>query len=68
MTLCELFKESSKPIFFDVGANIGNYALELRRHFPNAEIYSFEPVKSTFAVLAKNTYESNIKLCRIVFV
>lgn len=67
VTLCELFKESNKPIFFDVGANIGNYALGLRRHFHNAEIYSFEPVKSTFDTLSKNTYESNIKLYNIGF-
>jgi FkbM family methyltransferase len=67
VTLCELFKESNKPVFFDVGANVGNYALELRRHFPNAEIFSFEPVKSTFDALSKNTYESNIKLYNIGF-
>jgi FkbM family methyltransferase len=36
---------------FDVGANIGQSALSYAREFPNAAIYSFEPVAATFAVL-----------------
>ena len=43
-----------KPIFFDVGANIGNYAKELRIAFPNAVIYAFEPNKNTFETTQKN--------------
>jgi hypothetical protein len=39
---------------FDVGANIGQTALYFNKHFPGADIYSFEPVKATFNTL-KNT-------------
>jgi len=37
----------------DVGANIGQFALEARTHFPEATIHSFEPVRTTFDQLAK---------------
>lgn len=39
----------------DVGANVGQSALEYLREFPNAQIYSFEPVASTFKELSANT-------------
>jgi len=47
---------------FDVGANIGQTALYFNKHFPGADIYSFEPVKATFNTL-KNTvgHLSNIE-------
>ena len=40
---------------FDVGANTGMTAVELSYAFPDATIYSFEPVASTFADLEHNT-------------
>lgn len=36
---------------FDVGANVGQSAARFSREFPSAQIYSFEPVKQTFARL-----------------
>jgi FkbM family methyltransferase len=42
---------------FDVGANIGQTAKAISAAFPNAQIYSFEPVSSTFAELEKNTLD-----------
>jgi FkbM family methyltransferase len=36
---------------FDVGANIGQTVHECLRYFPRAQIYSFEPVTSSFDVL-----------------
>ena len=36
---------------FDVGANMGQSAARFAREFPSAQIYSFEPVKQTFAAL-----------------
>jgi FkbM family methyltransferase len=33
---------------FDVGANLGQSALDYREKFPKARIYSFEPVSQTF--------------------
>lgn len=46
-------KEDIKVIF-DVGANIGQTAISFKKAFPNAVIYSFEPVKKTYNILVKN--------------
>jgi FkbM family methyltransferase len=40
---------------FDVGANVGQSARRFVQAFPEAQIYSFEPVPSTFEVLAHST-------------
>jgi FkbM family methyltransferase len=40
------------PIF-DVGANLGQTALYLRKFFPRAAIHSFEPVRETFLELQR---------------
>ncbi|MBL7645464.1 MAG: FkbM family methyltransferase [Candidatus Hydrogenedentes bacterium] len=39
---------------FDVGANRGQTALRLSEEFSNCQIYSFEPVPSTFEMLCAN--------------
>jgi FkbM family methyltransferase len=41
-------------LVIDVGANIGQFATELRSNGYGGEIISFEPVESTFRELAKN--------------
>ena len=41
-------------VVFDVGANIGDITLAAARSFPNAHIYSFEPVRSTYQMLCEN--------------
>ena len=41
-------------IFFDVGANRGDYSQELRAEFPQAEIFAFEPNPHTFTTLTSN--------------
>lgn len=43
---------------FDVGANIGQTALHFTKHFPKANIHSFEPVSSTFKKLVSNTKDN----------
>jgi len=48
---------ASEPlIIFDVGANLGKYAILLSKLFSNQkkEIYSFEPSKKTFSQLREN--------------
>jgi len=40
---------------FDVGANVGQTAILLSRRFPQAKIYSFEPLATTFHKLQQNT-------------
>jgi FkbM family methyltransferase len=37
---------------FDVGANVGQTSLMVLEHFPNAEVYAFEPHPDTFEKLA----------------
>jgi FkbM family methyltransferase len=41
-------------VVFDVGANVGMSALEIRRRFPAATIYCFEPISATFRQLKQN--------------
>lgn len=43
------------PVFFDVGANIGEFSTALSKIYPAARIYSFEPSKYTFEKLTANT-------------
>lgn len=45
----------SIDVCFDVGANEGQSALAMRDEFPEATIYSFEPVASTFEQLKTRT-------------
>jgi FkbM family methyltransferase len=39
---------------FDVGANIGQTSVELRKYFPDAFIHAFEPIDTTFSLLEQN--------------
>jgi len=44
-----------KPkVIVDIGANIGITSLWLNRKFPDAKIYSFEPMQDNFEILQKN--------------
>jgi FkbM family methyltransferase len=46
--------------FFDVGANEGQTALNARRVFPHAEIFSFEPHPTTYsALISKLAHRTN---------
>jgi len=56
-------KEKSTKVIFDIGANHGEFAIKFSQYFKNANIYCFEPVKSTFNVLEKNLSRySNFKI------
>ena len=54
-TLLPLLFSTKKvpPVFFDVGANQGNYVVALQAIFPKANIYAFEPNAHAFALLQK---------------
>ena len=41
----------------DIGANIGQFAREIREVLPKAQIYSFEPLKEAFGTLEGNFYK-----------
>ena len=48
------------PIFFDIGANIGNYSKYLSKSFPNAIIHAFEPHPNNFQQLRDSNLPPNI--------
>jgi FkbM family methyltransferase len=50
-----LMDHRGRPTLIDVGANVGQTAQMLVQRFPNATIYSFEPVPAAFAELQQNT-------------
>lgn len=47
-------------LIIDVGANIGQSAVQFREYFHNAKIYCFEPVKSTYEKLIINVNDPNV--------
>ena len=53
---------SPAPIrtIFDVGANVGAMSLKFASSFPEAEIFSFEPVQATFEVLYRRMTSAHI--------
>lgn len=54
------FPEALRPkVIFDIGGNIGITSIYLATQFPEAEIYSFEPLKENFEILQKNTSQFN---------
>lgn len=58
-------KDLDNVVFFDVGANIGDYTQILIKNFEGQafRVYSFEPNSRTFQTLRKNLpHESNIRL------
>lgn len=48
---------------FDVGANVGQTALQFSEDFPAAKIYSFEPISGTFKKLQANTKNNPAVVC-----
>ena len=43
-----------QPVIIDIGANAGFFTLFAASRFPDAEILSFEPIPSNFALLERN--------------
>lgn len=43
----------------DVGANVGQYSLKLRKYGYQGDIYSFEPIITTFNLLEENSKQDN---------
>lgn len=59
--LKERFQNKNNLVLFDVGANIGQYALMLHNAFPESSIYAFEPNLHTFKILCQNLNGLNAK-------
>jgi FkbM family methyltransferase len=56
-SLCpEIYGVGEGDIVFDIGANVGQTALQMARSFPGASIHAFEPVPSVFRRLSDNTH------------
>jgi FkbM family methyltransferase len=53
------------PIFFDVGANVGLYSLSLKKRFPDAIVYAFEPNPSTYKNIKVEAINQQIKFYNI---
>lgn len=51
------------PILFDVGGNIGEYSISLKKYFPDANIFSFEPNPKAFAIMKENLAKFNNVIC-----
>ena len=49
-------KLSQKPVFLDIGANIGVQTLQLCNYFKDSTIYSFEPTKYAYNKLCNNIF------------
>lgn len=47
-------------IIFDIGANDGGYATEVRTYFPKAKIFAFEPHPLTFQALKETSNRNNL--------
>lgn len=49
-------------VIFDIGANVGGFSETMKRKYPDANIFCFEPVSENFDELVKNTpYAIHIK-------
>jgi FkbM family methyltransferase len=58
-SLCpDIYNISEGDTVFDIGANIGQTALQMARSFPGASIHAFEPVPSVYRRLSNNTHGS----------
>lgn len=52
-----LFPDINPKIIADVGANIGVASVWLANRYPNAQIFSYEPVPENYQLLKRNTSE-----------
>lgn len=50
-------------VFLDIGANIGNYSLELKKYFFNHNVIAFEPSPATFDKLLVNVGKNSGIVC-----
>ncbi|MEO1559276.1 MAG: FkbM family methyltransferase, partial [Cyanobacteria bacterium J06632_19] len=62
------FRGNKIKTIFDAGANVGQTSLFLNRYFPQANIYAFEPIKTTYETLKNHAVNfNNIKTYNYAF-
>ena len=49
--------KSESPVFLDVGANVGAFAVWAKHFWPQSTVHCYEPLKSNFHFLEENTKE-----------
>jgi len=54
LDVARLLRPGGPLSVLDIGANVGQTTLAIRRRFPTARIHAFEPVRSTFETLRAN--------------
>jgi FkbM family methyltransferase len=59
--ITHLCDRGSIKVILDIGANEGQSMLAFRRHFPDADIFCFEPNKQTFEILKAHS-ENNPRI------
>lgn len=47
-------------VFFDIGVNIGWYALSIAKRFPEVTVHAFEPIAPIYRELVKNVEENGL--------
>lgn len=62
--ILKLIEISSSTIIYDVGANIGYISLCIARERPKTQVFSFEPIPSTFEQLCANIKLNNVHAIR----
>lgn len=62
--LKRLFKTKSNLIVFDIGACEGEESIKYSRLFPNASIYSFEPLPENISLIRNNFRKYEVKNAR----
>jgi FkbM family methyltransferase len=55
------FKKNKKIIFWDIGANIGNYSIFSAVYNSKVKVFAFEPSLSNLKVLARNISINNLE-------
>jgi FkbM family methyltransferase len=60
-----LFEHETRPVFFDVGANVGDYSIGLRAAFPGARIIAIEAGRATSQRLVERVSHLGVEVFSI---
>jgi FkbM family methyltransferase len=59
-------KKHQRPVFFDVGANVGAIAIPVKKKLPAVRVHAFEASPATFGFLKRNFQANNLSDDRLV--